>query len=139
MTTDQRDTRAKWIRDHAIPLAREEGLPVRLIVPRLLIEMPRGFEDAYLAPGLAKDVRAALNAEGLRPNVAEVETVASASYKQLEAFTYDEIVALAAHRDEQIDADEAAKLREIEQWCEANPGHTVEQIVADAKLRRGAA
>ena len=133
--TEDREPRARWVRDHALPLAKD-GLPPRLIVQRLLAELPRGYEDGYLAPGLAKDVRDALKAVGLRPNVADAERPSAATYKQLEAFTFDEIVALAAHRDEQIDADDAAKLREIEQWCAAHDGYTVEQIVSEAKRLR---
>lgn len=135
--TDDQLSRAEWVRERARPLALD-GLPPGQIVKRLLAELPRGYEDGYLSPGLAKDVRDALKTLGMRPNVAGAERVSTAGYKQLEMFTYDEIVALAAHRDEQIDADDAAKLREIEQWCAAHPGYTVEQIVSAAKARRQA-
>ena len=134
MTNDDTPRRA-WIRERAVPLAKQ-GLPPGQITKKLLGELPRGFEDSYLAPGITKEVGEVLKTLGLRPNVGKAKTPSAAEYKQLEAFDYDEIVAFAAHRDAQMDADERAKLRDLEAWCKANPGHTVEQIVSDAKQRR---
>ena len=141
MTTDEplmpneETPRRKWIRDRALPLAKQ-GLSTSQITKKLLPELPRGYEDSFLAPGITKEVGDVLRTSGLRLNVGKAKTPAAAGYKDLTLFDYKEIVAFAAHRDAQIDADEQAMRRDIEAWCAKHPKYTVDQVVAAAKQLR---